>query len=50
MGAGEAARTGFSWPKPSSERVKLALAPEALALLVGGIELKHGSLKAWYER
>jgi transposase len=30
--------------------VKLALAPEALALLVSGIELKQGSLKAWYER
>jgi transposase len=40
----------FSWPKPSSERQKLALAPEALALLIGGIELRHGSLKAWYER
>jgi transposase len=40
----------FSWPKPSSARVKLALAPEALALLVSGIELKQGSLKAWYER
>ena len=39
----------FSWPKPSSARVKLALAPEALALLVSGIELKQGSLKAWYE-
>ena len=40
----------FSWPAPSSERAKLALAPEALALLVGGVELKHGSLKPWYER
>lgn len=40
----------FSWPSPSEARKKLALAPEALALLVGGIELKHGSLKAWYER
>ena len=40
----------FSWPAPSDHRPKLALAPEALALLVGGIELKHGSLKAWYER
>lgn len=43
-------RGRFSWPKPSSERKKLALAPEALALLIGGIELRHGSLKAWYER
>ena len=40
----------FSWPAPSARSPKLALAPEALALLVGGIELKHGSLKAWYER
>ncbi|MDD2764067.1 MAG: IS66 family insertion sequence element accessory protein TnpB [Opitutaceae bacterium] len=40
----------FSWPAPSTAGAKLALAPEALALLVGGIELKQGSLKAWYER
>ncbi len=40
----------FSWPAPSERRAKLSLAPEALALLVGGVELKQGSLKAWYER
>lgn len=40
----------FSWPRPSEAKARLSLAPEALALLVGGIELKHGSLKAWYER
>ncbi len=40
----------FSWPTPSEARKKLSLAPEALALLVGGVELKQGSLKAWYER
>jgi len=40
----------FSWPVPSEKKPKLALAPEALALLVGGVELKHGSLKPWYER
>ena len=40
----------FSWPRPSRDQTKLALAPEALALLVGGVELKHGSLKPWYER
>jgi transposase len=40
----------FSWPAPSGGGAKLALTPEALALLVGGIELRHGSLKAWYER
>ena len=40
----------FSWPAPSAAQTKLSLAPEALALLVGGIELKHGTLKPWYER
>jgi len=40
----------FSWPAPSARSPKLTLAPEALALLVGGIDLKQGSLKAWYER
>ena len=43
-------RGRFSWPAPGDDRAKLALAPEALALLVGGIELRHGSLKPWYER
>lgn len=40
----------FSWPAPGEPQAKLALRPEAFALLVGGIELKHGSLKPWYER
>lgn len=40
----------FSWPTPSEKKNKLALAPEALALLVGGVELKGASLKPWYER
>ena len=40
----------FSWPAPSQAGAKLSLAPEALCLLLGGVELKHGSLKAWYER
>ena len=40
----------FSWPTPSEPKAKLVLQPETLALLVGGIELKHGSLKPWYER
>ena len=40
----------FSWPEASQAKAKLALAPEALALLVGGVELKRGSLKPWYER
>ncbi|PTX94444.1 IS66 family insertion sequence element accessory protein TnpB [Opitutus sp. ER46] len=40
----------FSWPEPSEAKPKLSLTPEALALLIGGVELRRGSLKAWYER
>ena len=40
----------FSWPAPSAAKRKLALAPEALALLIGGVERKRGSLKPQYER
>jgi transposase len=40
----------FSWPTPAQARAKLELTPEALALVVGGVELKHGTLKPWYQR
>jgi transposase len=40
----------FSWPAPGEIKTKLSLAPEALALLVGGVELKQATLKPWYER
>lgn len=40
----------FSWPEPNDSKRKLAHTPEALALLIGGVELKRGSLKPWYER
>lgn len=40
----------FLWPEPSEAKHKLALAPEALALPIGGVELKRSSLKSWYER
>ena len=42
---------GFTWPRgvdPSSG--KLTLKSEALSLLLGGIDLKDGMAKAWYER
>jgi transposase len=39
----------FSWPI-GSDRRKLAFTPEALSMLVSGIELKDGCRKAWYER
>ena len=41
----------FSWPKNvDPQRVKLRLAPEALAMLTDGVDLRGGSLRPWYER
>jgi transposase len=39
----------FSWPIGSDKR-KLSLAPESMTMLLGGIDLKDGCKKAWYER
>ena len=41
---------GFTWPRSADEASgKLHLKNEALALLLGGIDLKDGMRKAWYE-
>ena len=41
----------FTWPKGgNTQGGKLHLSNESLALLVGGIDLKQGMKKAWYER
>ena len=41
----------FSWPqKMAGEPVKLRLAPEALAMLTDGIDLRGGRMRPWYGR
>jgi len=41
----------FNWPKGLDvENGKLELAPEALALLLDGVDLRRGSLRPWYQR
>jgi transposase len=41
----------FAWPKAvDSGAVKLKLAPEALAMLTDGIDLRGARLRPWYER
>lgn len=41
----------FSWPKNvEPQTTKLRLAPEALALLTDGVELRGAKLRPWYER
>lgn len=41
----------FSWPRVGeTERTKMQLTPEALALLTDGIDLRGASMRPWYER
>jgi hypothetical protein len=39
----------YTWPI-GSDKDRLTLAPEALTMLLAGIDLKDGCQKAWYER
>lgn len=41
----------FSWPKNlDAATAKLRLAPQALAMLTDGVDLRGGQLRPWYER
>lgn len=39
----------FSWPKGSDPK-KLSITPQALGMILGGIDLKDGAKKGWFER
>lgn len=41
----------FFWPQVTDpQRTKLALTPQALAMLTDGVDLRGGKLRPWYER
>jgi transposase len=40
----------YAWPQSAGEaNAKLRLAPQALQLLLDGVDLKDGARRAWYE-
>jgi transposase len=39
----------FAWPKIPDGQLKLRLRPEALEMLLSGIDLKGARLRPWYE-
>ena len=41
----------FSWPRNLDPQItKMSLAPQALAMLTDGVDLRGGKLRPWYER
>ncbi|MEI6892392.1 MAG: IS66 family insertion sequence element accessory protein TnpB [Pontiella sp.] len=42
-------RGTFSWPKSAAED-KMTLKPEALSLLLDGVDLRGPRLRPWYQR
>jgi transposase len=42
-------RGRFSWPVAEKGRAKLRLRPEALQMLIDGVDLRGATLRPWYE-
>lgn len=41
----------FSWPSPaSSNQQYMDISPEALQLILDGVDLRNGTLRPWYQR
>ena len=40
----------FSWPTSSTGESKIKLTPEALQLLLDGVDLRGARMRPWYER
>ena len=40
----------FSWPLSTNGSGKISLTPEALQLLVDGVDLRGAQMRPWYER
>jgi len=40
----------FSWPRPGEGVKKMTLRPEALSLLLDGVDLRGPKLRPWYQR
>jgi transposase len=44
-------RGTFSWPQPAApDQRKITLAPEALQLLLDGVDMRGACFRPWYER
>lgn len=44
-------RGSFSWPQPAApDQRKITLAPEALQLLLDGVDMRGARFRPWYER
>ena len=39
----------FNWPRPAESKTKLKLTPQALQLLLDGVDLKDAGRRPWYE-